>query len=308
MRLIISVIVLIISLIICGCHDENVLIVREGSVISYPNIKIGDAFDKFFSDGKWKSFRSKENDEVVEFNGKAIWNDKLANFKFQFIVKGNSFELYTTSVNGKFNNPLISAIIMGKVLDTYESNYGGVKQALLKNEEKKYQPFIEKKEYPAPLVLGLERDEDLNFTGKKVVARIKKLYVTKDPSGRAEHKVEETLYGQTYEHLGESNDGNFYRVYVADYGGAYIEKKYTKLMDKEEVIGSVTIQENTHLQEKPSLYKKYKIGECRRGESYEMLAFIHNDHGLWYQIKLKNGSKGFIVESDAKKEYTFDQY
>ena len=104
LKLIISIIIVIFSLVLSGCYDKNVRTVREGSVINHPNTKIGDAFDNFFHNGKWKSFKSRENDEVVEFTGNAFLYNKPADFKLQFIVKGNNFELYTTSINGKNNN------------------------------------------------------------------------------------------------------------------------------------------------------------------------------------------------------------
>ena len=307
MRLIICTIILIFSLILSGCYDKNVLTVREGSLTRYPNVKIGDAFDSFFSEGKWKSFTSTENDEVVEFNGKAFWDNKPADYKFQFLVKGNSFELHTTSVNGNISNPILSAIIMTKVMNTYESKNGSSKQPPIKLDEKRPEPPVVKKKSPTPLVSGLEPNEKLDFTGKKIVAKSRMVYVTKDPSGRAEHKVDETFYGQTYDHLGESNDGRFYRVYVPDYGGAYIEKKYAKLMNGESIIGSATVKKNTSLQERPTTRAKYKIGECRNGERYEMLALINNEDGLWCHIKLKDGSKGFVSADDAEPSFTFNK-
>lgn len=132
LRLIICTIILVFSLILSGCYDKNVLTVREGSLTRYPNVKIGDAFDSFFSDGQWKSFTSTENDEVVEFNGKAFWDNKPADYKFKFLVKGNSFELYTTSVNGNISNPFLSAIIMTKIMNTYESKNSVSKQPPVK--------------------------------------------------------------------------------------------------------------------------------------------------------------------------------
>lgn len=306
MRLVFSIVILIFSLVLSGCYDKNVLTVREGYMTRYPNVKIGDAFDNFFSDGKWESFKSTENDEVVEFKGKALWDNKPADYKFQFIVKGNSFELHNISVNGNVGNPLLSALIMSKVMNTYESKSDGTKQALPKIEEKKPEPPVVKQEYPTPMVQGLAPQEQISFTGKKVVARSRMVYVTKDPSGNAQHKVDETFYGQTYDHLGESSDGNYYRVYVPDYGGAYIDKKYTKLMDGDAVIGSITVQKNTPLQSRATFRPKYKAGECRGGERYNMLAFICNEDGHWYHIKLPNGSKGFIKSEDAQAKYTFN--
>ena len=306
MRLIICTIILVFSLILSGCYDKNVLTVREGSLTRYPNVKIGDAFDSFFSDGQWKSFTSTENDEVVEFSGKAFWDNKPADYKFQFLVKGNSFELHTTSVNGNISNPFLSAIIMTKIMNTYESKNSVSKQSPVKLDEKSPEPPVIKNKYPTPLVSGLEPNEKLDFTGKKVVAKSRMIYVTKDPSGRAEHKVDETFYGQTYEHLGESNDGNFYRVYVPDYGGAYIKKKYTKLMDKDDVIGNITIDKTTPLQKRPTFRTKYKFGECSRGERHQMIAFVCNEDGQWYHIRLNDGKTGFVKADDADAVYTFN--
>ena len=101
-----------------GFMDKQVQTVRNGTMQMEPNIKIGDAFDEFFADGKWKSFKSTDKSQVVEFNGDCTWNDKPAKCRIQFIMNkdGKHFELGAVSINGKDMNKLEAAAIVDKAL------------------------------------------------------------------------------------------------------------------------------------------------------------------------------------------------
>ena len=101
-----------------GFMDKQVQTVRNGTMQMEPNIKIGDAFDEFFADGKWKSFKSTDKSQVVEFNGDCTWNDKPAKCRIQFIMNkdGKHFELGAVSINGNNMNKLEAAAIVDKAL------------------------------------------------------------------------------------------------------------------------------------------------------------------------------------------------
>jgi hypothetical protein len=102
----------------CGKDDKYVKTVKEGSMDMVSGVRIGKAFDKFFSDGKWKSFESKNKQRVVEFNGKCTWNDKPAVLMVQFILHDNNrFEMGALTINNVNMNRIDSVNILQKVLE-----------------------------------------------------------------------------------------------------------------------------------------------------------------------------------------------
>ena len=61
------------SVMFSGCsllEDKHVTLVKEGTMEIVPNVKIGKAFDQFFSDGKWEYFVATDNSMV---NGSILW-------------------------------------------------------------------------------------------------------------------------------------------------------------------------------------------------------------------------------------------
>lgn len=107
---------------IAGCgYDEYVTSVREGSFKSYPNIAIGDAFDQYFDDGEWKSFKSKDGERVVEFNGVTEGRKKDLKVKIQFIIyKDDTFKIHYVSWDGKSVGPLLYMAMIDDIMDSYK--------------------------------------------------------------------------------------------------------------------------------------------------------------------------------------------
>lgn len=88
----------------CGnSYDADVLTVREGHFDGYPNVPIGKAFDQFFVNGHWESFKSTTNQTIVEFTGDCNWNNIPAKLKMQFTVTGQRFEVNYFAID---NNPV----------------------------------------------------------------------------------------------------------------------------------------------------------------------------------------------------------
>jgi len=101
----------------CGSEDKYVQTVRQGTMNMEPDVKIGKAFDNFFTEGKWKSFKSTDNRRVVEFRGKCTWKNKPAACTIQFIIMGDKqFELGAVSINDVNMNRLASQQIVDKAL------------------------------------------------------------------------------------------------------------------------------------------------------------------------------------------------
>lgn len=124
-----TILILFIGIVVSGCKFEEidfiskilpddgyVKIVKNGVMREYSDVKVGKAFDDFFENGTWHSFKTVDNQRVVEFSGKANWNDKPAKFKFQFIVDGNTFNLYAVSINDLEQNMFVNMMILNEIL------------------------------------------------------------------------------------------------------------------------------------------------------------------------------------------------
>lgn len=118
--MLISALVSMLSLLFAGCgDDEYVQTVKTGYMKLNDSATVGDAFDQFFSDGKWESFKSDNGQHIVEFNGKCRWNNKPADFRVQFkFTDKNSFELGYLGINGNAMTVLDSLDIMDKIISS----------------------------------------------------------------------------------------------------------------------------------------------------------------------------------------------
>jgi hypothetical protein len=82
--------------------SKDVKLVKNGTLQMEPGVVIGKAFDNYFDDGKWTSFKSTDNRRIVEFNGGCTWKNKDAKCTIQFIVKNDSeFQVGAVAINGK---------------------------------------------------------------------------------------------------------------------------------------------------------------------------------------------------------------
>ena len=124
-RLIFGIItLLLVGVLVGGCggdkYDKNVQTVRNGRFYMTPNVPVGKAFDQFFSDGKWHSFTSTDNETIVEFTGGCTWYNAPAKMLVQFNVEGENFVLRYVDINGVAMNFEDSASILEKVLSEYK--------------------------------------------------------------------------------------------------------------------------------------------------------------------------------------------
>ncbi len=121
--------------------DPKTKMVRDGHLNEYPNIKIGDAYDAFFSNPQWKYFEGKNGEKVVEFSGNCIYEGKEINVRQQFVFQtSDKFEIGALSFNEISQNKLMSAALMKKI---YES-YGQKNMQEKANPEKKETSSIQK--------------------------------------------------------------------------------------------------------------------------------------------------------------------
>ena len=144
---------IITSFISAGCNnnfgrnfDMNVEFIREGTFYKNPNIKIGNAFDQFFRNGKWRSFNSTDGAQIVEFSGEVAkqrtkteiemlqlttgnLNSNFSDSKYknqpmrmvvQFMINGVGFDTRYMEINDVPMNQMMMLAIIDKILSEYK--------------------------------------------------------------------------------------------------------------------------------------------------------------------------------------------
>ena len=121
--ILIAVIISLISVLFAGCGDDKyVHTVKNGSLDMAKGVPIGKAFDQFFSNEKWESFVSENNERIVEFNGECRWNNNPATCCVQFrILNDSRFEVSYLDINGVSMNWWDSSSILNKVFQQYKA-------------------------------------------------------------------------------------------------------------------------------------------------------------------------------------------
>lgn len=97
--------------------DPNVLSVKGGTLGEYTNITVGEAFETFFADPKWKYFKADTEEDVVEFTGYCTYQDVKVLARLQFIVNEETFEIGALSFNDVPQNELIKASLLSKIYE-----------------------------------------------------------------------------------------------------------------------------------------------------------------------------------------------
>lgn len=94
--------------------------------LSDSGISYKEAFDRYFSNKKWKYFKSKDQEDVVEFNGKGIYDGKESDVEIQFILTEKSentyyIELGTTMIDGEILDDYEEVTYLADIFDQYEN-------------------------------------------------------------------------------------------------------------------------------------------------------------------------------------------
>lgn len=96
------VIVLFVSINAYDCFvpDKYVEKVKNSVNADYAGVTYGSAFEKYFTEPKWTSFDSTNNNKIVEFTGKYNDNGKESEVVIQYIVDGEYFDFAYYEVDG----------------------------------------------------------------------------------------------------------------------------------------------------------------------------------------------------------------
>lgn len=101
--------------------DPNVQAVKGGTIGEYTTITVGEAFEAFFAEPKWKYFKADTNEDVVEFTGYCTYQEVKVLARLQFIVDEETFEIGALSFNDVPQNELIKASLMSKIYENEET-------------------------------------------------------------------------------------------------------------------------------------------------------------------------------------------
>lgn len=102
---------------------EYIDIVKNGSFDNYPNVEIGEAFEIYFDNPKWRYFVSDKDIDVVEFTGKCMYDNAEVTALIQFTIDNNSrFEAKYFSMNDVSQNLLMLYGLIDVVMEDSNTN------------------------------------------------------------------------------------------------------------------------------------------------------------------------------------------
>lgn len=93
--------------------------VRNAYLTQYSDkVTVEDAFDHFFANGKWSTYKS-EGYSYVVFTGTCEYNGAPADAQITFKITGEHFTVDRLDINGAEQNDLILALFMAKIYEDY---------------------------------------------------------------------------------------------------------------------------------------------------------------------------------------------
>lgn len=72
-------------------------LIQDVKPFSQSDLTYEQAFDNFFEETKWESFRTDDMEKIIEFNGKT--SDNIT-FRIQFLIENDIYEISYCDVNG----------------------------------------------------------------------------------------------------------------------------------------------------------------------------------------------------------------
>ena len=118
---VIAVVTVVIIALSGSSKNKYVDFVKSGHPNLYPNTNYGEAFGAFFSNPKWKYFKSDNGQDVVEFSGGCSYQGAEVTATLQFILdyEDGTFETGAFDMNGVPQIQLVTNAIISKVFEEY---------------------------------------------------------------------------------------------------------------------------------------------------------------------------------------------
>lgn len=83
------------------------------------NVTIEDAFDNFFDNGKWSTYKA-EGYSYVVFTGSCEYMDDKADVRVTFKITGENFIVDSLDINGQEQNDLMLYGLLSAVYDDFK--------------------------------------------------------------------------------------------------------------------------------------------------------------------------------------------
>lgn len=115
-----KILILFLVLLINSCGEsEMVSIVKNGTLESYPEKKLGTAIDNYFGTPYWTSGETEDGEKFVNIEGRILFMDKEVDALLQYTISADntSFEYRALELNGI---PQSNLIYLGLIESMYE--------------------------------------------------------------------------------------------------------------------------------------------------------------------------------------------
>ena len=102
-----------------GSDDKYIQMVKNGTLESYPQMTVGEAFDGYLDNPKWETGLTEDKQRFVNVKGGILYYDENAEIAVQFFVneKDNSFQYYACEINEQPQNDAVVSELFETIYD-----------------------------------------------------------------------------------------------------------------------------------------------------------------------------------------------
>lgn len=112
------IMILLISILFISCGDsQEVQMVKNGTLNSYPNKTLGQAIEGFVGNPKWESIVAEDGNKYVNIVGTIKYHEKDIRMALQYKINGNKFELNALEFNDIPQNLLMYGALIEKMYE-----------------------------------------------------------------------------------------------------------------------------------------------------------------------------------------------
>jgi hypothetical protein len=110
----------VLTLSLLGCGNDNVDLVKGGTLQSCPNITVEKMVNSFMGNPKWESLLADDNNHYVNISGDITYDEKDAKAVIQFKVnnENNSFEFNAFEINNEPMGELVASALVEKMCES----------------------------------------------------------------------------------------------------------------------------------------------------------------------------------------------
>ena len=111
MKKITILIILLFSL--GGCFgDEHIQNIKDSTLKSYPNKKLGQVIDKYVENPEWETIVGTDGKTYVNVIGKIMYVGVKSNLKIQYKIYEDGYEFNALEINGIPQGPFIYYLLL----------------------------------------------------------------------------------------------------------------------------------------------------------------------------------------------------